>query len=141
MNISIRETKEDDFSEISALLEQSKMNAYFTENKFINMLSKNRRCCYVATEGDKIVGSIFGVNDGAFIGYIRKLVVSENHRRNGVASMLTKKVIAIFDEISIPLIFVHIEKENTPSISLFKSLGFGIKDSHYFMETVHNPRK
>ena len=140
MSISIRETKDEDFPQISILLKKSKMDAYITEKKFSDMLIRNKGCCYVAVEEGNIVGSVFGVHDGAFIGYIRKLVVSENYRRKGIATMLAQKVIAEFDKVGIPLIFVHIEKENVPSIALFKSLGFGVKDSHYFMETVHSPK-
>ncbi|MBS3167992.1 GNAT family N-acetyltransferase [Candidatus Woesearchaeota archaeon] len=135
MKINIRETKEDDFEDISFLLNDNKLkDSYFSKGKFLNMLNRNKGLCFVAEDNGKIIGSAFATHDGAFRGYIQKVAVIEDYRRQGIASKLIEKIIQKLEEIEIPLIFCHAEKTNKASLELFKSLGFEIRDSHYLID-------
>ena len=141
MSINIHETKEKDFEEISALFRDTNLrDSYFTKNKFRKMLDRNRGYCYVVEDQGKIVGSIFATHDGAFRGYIQKVVVATEYRRQSVASRLLETVIRKFEEAEIPLIFSHVEKNNRPSIELLKKLGFKVRDSHYLIDRCYKPR-
>ena len=141
MSIDIRETIEEDFEGISALLRDTNLkDSYFTEDKFRKMLERNRGYCYIAEDDGKIVGSAFAMCDCAFRGYIQKVAVAEEYRRQGVASRLVETIIQKLEEAEIPLIFTHAEKDNKPSIELLKTLGFEIRDSHYLIDRGYKPR-
>lgn len=141
MTINIRETQEEDFEGISALLRNTNFaDSYFSDDKFRRMLDKNRGYCYVAEDDGRIVGSAFATHDGAFRGYIQKVAVAEEYRRQGVASRLMETIIQRFEKAEIPLIFAHVEKDNKPSLELLKSLGFEIRDSHYLIDRGYKPR-
>ena len=135
MVVNIRVTIESDFEGIASLLKSTNLaDNYFTKEKFNMMIERNKGFCFVAEEDKKIVGSVFGNHDGAFRGYIQKIAVSEKYKRQGIASRLIITVLRRLDEIKIPLVFAHAEKNNTASIDLLKSLGFEIRDSHYLID-------
>ena len=141
MAFSIRETREEDFEGISALLRDTKLaDSYFSEGRFRKMLDRNRGCCYVAEDDSKLIGSAFATHDGAFRGYIQKVAVAKKYIRQGVASKLMEAIIQKLEEAGIPLIFAHAEKGNKPSVELLKSLGFEIRDSHYLIDRGYKPR-
>jgi|SRR3989344_813601 len=106
----------------------------FTESRFRKMILRNKSFCFVAEADGLVVGNIFSMNDGAFIGYIGKICVDKDYRRHKIASELVKKVIEKFKKLGITLIFGHVVKENLPSMNMLKSLGFEIRDSHYLMD-------
>ncbi|HLD56998.1 MAG TPA: GNAT family N-acetyltransferase [archaeon] len=141
MGISIRQTRPEDFNQIAGLLEETGIDiTSFTEEKFMAMLERCREYCFVAEDKGKITGTVFGVTDGAFIGYIRRLVVTEGCRGQGIGKKLAEAVFEKFGESSIPLIFANVKKTNEPSLNLFKKLGFEVRDSHYLVDRVYEPK-
>lgn len=141
MTIHIRETVEEDFERVSALLRNERLkNLRFTRNNFTKMLKRNKGYCYVAEDGRRIIGSVFATHDGAFVGYIQKVTVAEEYKRQGIASKLVTTIMQKLEEAKIPLIFAHVEKRNKPSIKLLKSLGFEIRNSHYLIDRGYKPR-
>ena len=139
MGIDIRETQEEDYEEISALLvELNLVDSDFTEEKFIKMLKRNKGFCYVAEKNKKIVGSAFATHDGAFRAYIRKMAVANDYRRQGIASKLVKEIMKKLAEAEIPVVFARVGKSNDPSIKLFTTLSFNCKDSQYIMDINTN---
>ncbi len=85
----------------------------------------------------KVIGNVFGVADGAFIEYIRRLAVKDGYRRHGVGKKLVEAVFERFGESGMPLIFANVKKINGPSLKLFKNLGFEVRDSHYLVVMEH----
>ena len=133
--VNIRETQEGDYKGISALLTELDLSdSYFTEDRFVRMLERNKGYCYVAEEKGRIIGSAFATHDGAFRAYIRKVAVSEDYRRQGIASGLVRKIVDKLAEAEIPVVFTRVGKHNDQSIELFKSLGFDCRDSQYIMD-------
>ncbi|HLC58349.1 MAG TPA: GNAT family N-acetyltransferase [Candidatus Nanoarchaeia archaeon] len=142
MTINLRETREDDFEGIAALLRDTKLiDPYFSSDKFVKMLARNSGYCYVAEDNGKIVGSAFATHDGAFRGHIQKVAVAQEYRRQGVASRLVETIVERFEGIEIPLIFAHADKTNEASIGLLKSLGFEVRDTHYLIDRGYKPKK
>ena len=112
MGIIIRQTKPEDFNQIAGLLGEAEINlSSFTEERFRRMLERCGEYCFVAEYKGKIIGNVFGVTDGTFIGYIRRLAVTEGYRGHGVGKKLVKAVFERFDESNIPLIFAHVKKQ------------------------------
>lgn len=141
MSVTIRETNEKDFREIDRLLSQSSLkDASFTKEKFKRMLKRCKGACYVAEDAGVIIGNAFGMHDGAFSGYIRKVVVDKNSRRKGIASALMNAIIKKFQKEGIPVAFVHAAKENSASHRLFESLGFEERHTHVIFDKGYEKR-
>lgn len=141
MSINIRETIEEDFEDISALLKDANLrDHYFTRDRLRRMLERNPGLCYVAEDNGKVIGSVFATHDGAFRGHIQKVAVTIGYRRQGIASRLVQTIITKLEEAGIPLIFAHAEKDNLASIDLLHSLGFEIRNSHYLIDRGYKQR-
>ena len=141
MTYQIRETREDDFQGVFNLLRQTSLaDNNFTEERFSKMLERNRGYCYVAEDSGIIIGNAFGTHDGAFVGYIRKVAVETDYRHHNIATQLITKILEKMDEIPLPLVFVHVKKDNEPSIELFRNIGFEIHDSHYLIDRRFKPK-
>ncbi len=135
MKSIIRKIKEKDYKQISELLQRNKMiSDEFTKKKFNKVIHRNKGFCYVAEIDGKIVGTVFGMHDGAFHGYIGKLLVAKDYRRQKIASELVSKLVDRFKKNGIYLVFAHVEKKNKPSLKLLKSLRFEIQNSHYLID-------
>ncbi|MDO8628016.1 MAG: GNAT family N-acetyltransferase [Candidatus Diapherotrites archaeon] len=135
MNVKIRATSTKDFDAVKNILEESNLlQPDFTEKRFSKMLAGKGNCCCVVVLDKKVVGTAFAFNDGAFIGYIRKVAVDINFRRKNIASMLVENVVKKFRAEKIGKVFVHIEKDNLPSLKLFDSIGFQIVKTHYLVD-------
>ncbi len=137
MTIKIRKAKGSDYEGIDNLLGNIYVKIKskdFTKNKFVSFLKKNKSYCYVAEAKGKIIGNIFGSDDGAFTGYIQKLAVDKEYRRRGIAVKLIKIVIKEFNKNRIRIKYAHVRKDNKSSLELFKSLGFELRDSHHLAD-------
>jgi len=135
MKITIRQTQESDYAAILKLLQDTKLcGTEFTEERFRNMLARNREFCYAAEAKGQIVGNVFGTHDGGFIASIRKVAVANQYRRKKIASDLVRKVVEKFDGIKIPLVYAHVEKTNNASLKMLDSLGFSIRKTHYLID-------
>lgn len=135
MDVIIRETKIADFESIKNILEESELlQPDFSRQRLEKMLNGKGNCSCVAILDKKIVGTAFAFSDGAFIGYLRKLAVEKDSRRKNIATLLVKKILEKFHAEKIQKIFVHIEKDNDPSLKLFDSFGFRIAKNHYLVD-------
>ncbi len=140
MNYIIRQTREEDFEAVAALLmEAGLIMSYFDEKGFRAMLSHNPGFCFVAEADERVVGNVFASHNGAFKGNVEKLAVSGPYRRQGIGFDLLRTAYGALKSAGIPLIYAHVEKANEASIGLFRSAGFQIRDTHYLMD-IGNPR-
>ena len=137
MTIRIRESERSDYGRVRDLLEQAGYLPHgFTEQRFGLMVEKCRGNNYVADDNGKVVGTVFSMDNGAFLGYIGSLVVDNEYRRQGVGRELGRAVMKRFDELKISRRFALIRKGNESSVNLLRSLDFEIRDSHYFADMV-----
>jgi len=137
MDFTIRQTKEDDYEAVFALVHDSGVSLDFTEQQFRSMLRRTPECYYVAEADDQVVGNVFGMHDGAFRGYIGSLVVAEPYRRRGIAKALVKELIGVYESLGLKRIFAQIEKTNEASLGLFRSLGMNPSETHYVVDNLH----
>jgi N-acetylglutamate synthase len=77
----------------------------------------------VALEGDDIIGTIIGTNDGRK-GWVNRLAVDPDHRGRGIAKELVDRVEDSFRSRSLKLFCCLIQAENGPSQSLFEAIGY-----------------
>lgn len=77
----------------------------------------------VAEADGKIMGVIFGSHDGRK-GWINRLAVDPNYRRQGIAKRLIQAVEAALLKEGIHIFAALIEEDNKLSMELFKKLGY-----------------
>jgi len=77
----------------------------------------------LALDGDRIIGSVIGTNDGRK-GWVNRLAVDPIHRGEGVAMELVEMVEDCFESRSLKIICCLINSENGPSQSLFERIGY-----------------
>jgi len=141
MEVIIRKTRQEDFSGIlKILLESHLISTSFTKSQFLTLLRKNRSCCYVAEINKKLVGTVFGMHDGALYGYIYKIAIIKDYRRFRIATRLLKELIDQFRKQGIQVIFAHVKRKNTPSFKLLRSLDFEVRNTHLLMDLGYKKR-
>ncbi len=77
----------------------------------------------VALDGDRIIGSVIGTNDGRK-GWVNRLAVDPDHRSRGVAKELVERVEECFRSRHLNVFCCLINAENEPSQSLFERIGY-----------------
>ena len=78
--------------------------------------------CYVALEGDKVVGFCH-----SWAGpFIKDLVVAANWRRRGLGASLLTTALATYAKRGAPFVDLKTDVENTKAQSLYRRLGFAI---------------
>ncbi len=133
--IKFRLAREKDYLHIAALLEKTKLiGHHFNKRLFNTLIRKNRGFLFVAGIDKKIIGTIFSAHDGGYFGYVYKCAVAPEFRRQKVATQLVRLAINKLKKAGIDLIFLHVKKDNFPSIRLFQSLGFNIRATRYLMD-------
>ena len=85
----------------------------------------------VAELNGKIVGTMLGTHDGRK-GWINRLAVDAEFRRKNIAKKLVAEVEKWFEESGLEVFTCVIEGDNTPSMELFKKLGYEEWDVRYF---------
>jgi ribosomal protein S18 acetylase RimI-like enzyme len=86
-------------------------------------LKRGNAIFLVAEINGKLVGSILGTHDGRK-GWLNRLAVAPEFRRQGIARMLVTEVERCFSELGIEIVACLIENWNTESIQVFERLGY-----------------
>ena len=135
MSIKLRLTKKTDYAAIVELLLScgllSSRKGWFTRSRYLKMLARNKGLYWLAVDGRKIVGTVFGCEDGGHLGYIYKLGVDPLYRGQGIAEKLLKKILALFEKRRIVWKFAFSKKSNKTVNALFKKFGFETINNSY----------
>ena len=124
--IKYRKMKISDYNEINELYKSSKkIVLYSTDDKkgYKLFLAKNKELCFVATENDKIIGSIQGATDYKR-GYIHHLIVHEDYRKKGIGKKLVSLVIKVLKKLKLSDVVILINNKNKSVKSFYKKIGF-----------------
>jgi len=78
-----------------------------------------------AYDGDKLVGAVIATYDGRK-GWINRLAVHPAYRRRGVATALVRAAEDVLIKKGALVISALILEDNTPSLNLFKKLGYQV---------------
>jgi aminoglycoside 3-N-acetyltransferase I len=111
------------FNELSTYQDHVPSDAYLK-----SLLNQSHFIVVVALDRDTIVGGLAGYELKKFEQerseiYIYDLAVSEQHRRQGIATRLINYLKKIAQEHQAYVIFVQADKEDLPAIKLYQSLG------------------
>lgn len=90
--------------------------------RFKLFLEKNPKLSIIAEENGKIAGTALGSFDGRR-GYLQKLVVDKNLRKNGIGQKLVERIIKKLQILGATYIPIAVEKE---IVSFYQRCGFKI---------------
>lgn len=82
-----------------------------SEEHFILFLDKNPQLSMLAEDENKIIGTALGSFDGRR-GYLQKVVVNKNYRKQGIGQKLVEKVINKLQSLGATYIPIAVEKDN-----------------------------
>ncbi|MFP3872003.1 MAG: GNAT family N-acetyltransferase [Candidatus Natronoplasma sp.] len=84
-----------------------------------------------AYDGEKLVGMIFGTDDGRK-GWMNRLAVDEDYRGRGIGKALVNQLEGEFERKGFKIWAVLIEPDNPEAMKFFEHLGFEDKKIKYY---------
>ena len=131
----IREFRIEDYDGIVALWAEAgihyRPNGRENRQQLEKELKTGQAVFMVAVADKRIVGVVLGTHDGRK-GWINRLAVAKQFRRQNVASELVAAVENRLNELGINLIACLIEPENSVSKTFFKKIGYTKVPVEYF---------
>jgi len=94
---------------------------------FSHFLERNPDLCFVARDGEKIIGAVLGSHDGRR-GFINHMAVSSEYRKKGIGRMLIHNVIESLKSVGIRKILIFVLKNSPDAQAFWKNLGFSKED-------------
>ncbi len=131
-NIKIRKMDLKDLKVIENNLEED-FDDFWTSSVLENELKLENSKYLVAILNDEIVG-FAGVKITLDEADIMNIVTKKDRRNNGIASALLHELIEICKEAQLASIFLEVNENNTPAISLYEKFGFdkiSIRKNYY----------
>ena len=101
-------------------------------------LDRNPTSCFVAEEGDRVVGVILGGHDGRR-GYIHHAAVAVDARRQGIAAALTEAVLAALKEEGTVKVTLVAFGKNEGGNAFWEEQGFTLRDDLVYWDKVLIP--
>lgn len=105
----------------------------WSESGFESELTNPSAVFLCAVENGEVKGCI-AMNDALGQGFISKVMVREDCRRQGLGAALLKKLIAVARERQMFELTLEVRASNVPAISLYESFGFqnlGLRRNFY----------
>ena len=119
--MEIREYTDYKAAEIFNLYSNVGWTAYTDDPEALKAGFHNSLLTLAAYDGDKLVGIIRAVGDGATIVYIQDILVFPEYQRKGIGSALIQALLERFKTVR----QIVLATDNTPkTISFYKSQGF-----------------
>ncbi|MBU0977507.1 MAG: GNAT family N-acetyltransferase [Nanoarchaeota archaeon] len=101
---------------------------------FEDVIQSKRKTIFVATLNKELIGYLFGSYSNSRMGKIDFLFVTQNFRKQGIATSLIKKFNAVLKSKQIKKVELEANIRNKEAITLYKKLGFGIISRRIKME-------
>ena len=121
MEFSIKEYEAYHEEEILPLYESVGWTNYTQKPQMLKEAYLHSLKSYAAYVGNKLVGIIRVVGDGASVVFVQDLLVYPQYHRQGIGTALLKKIMEEYDGVY----QLHLLTENTEkTIAFYKSLGF-----------------
>ena len=98
-HITYQEAKKIDREDLLDLYDDAGWTAYTSAPKLLVQAIQNSFFVLLAKDGDKLVGLIRVVGDGATIAYIQDILVHSAYKRKKIGSTLVAKTLEKFKEI------------------------------------------
>ncbi len=128
--VTIRRFEAGDFEAVSRMEERSSGSiggAYVFIRQMQAITGDN---FFVAVADGEIAGYTIGTIIGSSkeTGWILRLQVTDQHKRNGIGRRLMEELLAAFQEIGVVQVLLSVSPDNHAALPLYHSLGF-IEDS------------
>jgi len=134
-NIIIREFTIDDYEQVTALWTEAgihfKPNGRESRSHLAKELQGGRAIFLVAAADRRVVGVVLGTHDGRR-GWINRLAVSKDFRRQNIASKLVATLEIRLKALGLDITASLIEPENAASKSFFYKMGYIKVPVEYF---------
>ncbi len=134
-DVIIREFRMEDYENILRLWDEGKIhyrpNGRDSHQHIEKELKAGQAIFLVAEAQNKIIGIVLGTHDGRK-GWINRLAVAKDSRRQNIARKLVTAVETRLNEMGIDVIACLIEDENTLSVKFFEKLGYTKGTVEYF---------
>jgi len=134
-NIIIREFTIDDYEQVTALWTEAgihfKPNGRESRSHLAKELQGGRAIFLVAAADRRVVGVVLGTHDGRR-GWINRLAVSKDFRRQNIASNLVATLELRLQALGLDITAGLIEPENAVSKSFFSKMGYTKVPVEYF---------
>ena len=98
-----------------------------TPEGFSYFLDRNPGFCFLARDGEKIIGAVLGSHDGRR-GFINHMAVSNEYRNKGIGRILVHNVIESLKSIGIKKILIFVLKSSPDAQAFWKHMGFSKED-------------
>ena len=125
--VNIRVMTIDDYDKVYALWMSCKNmglnNLDDSREGIEKYLRRNPTTCFVAGEGDSVVGVILSGHDGRR-GFIHHMAVAEDHRRQGIASTLLDRALSALKAEGINKAALLVFNRNEAGNGFWESQGF-----------------
>lgn len=135
MQPNIRQFSIDDYEGVINLWRESdipvRLQGRDSREKISEQINNGVTFFLVAETEGKIVGTVLGTHDGRK-GWINRLAVDADYRRQKIASQLVKELENIFENVGLDVTACLIEEENKISMEFFKELGYSEWSGKYF---------
>ena len=133
--VTIRKFRIDDYDDVIRLWENAgihyKPNGRENRARMEREIKSGQAVFLVAAADNRIVGVVLGTHDGRK-GWINRLAVTKEFRRQNIASQLVSSVEVKLNELGIEIIACLIEPGNDISKQFFNKLGYVKANVEYF---------
>lgn len=82
---------------------------------------------FVALSGDRLIGTILAGFDGVR-GWVHRVAVLENYRRQGIAAQLMARAEAGLKAIGCPKLNLQVRASNPDVVAFYQALGYDVED-------------
>lgn len=135
MKFKIRQMKITDYPKVCSLWEKSE-GLYLDESDSLEAISfylkRNRGICFVACEGDKIIGTVLCGHDGRR-GILRHLAVDAEQRHKGIARELVNRSMSALAKAGIKRCTAFVLDENIEGLSFWQNIGWHVLEYNFRM--------
>ena len=99
------------------------------------MLRRDPELFLVATDGDRLVGTVIAGFDGRR-GTVYHLAVAETHRRGGIATRLMAEVETRLKAKGCIKCYLLVRPDNAGAREYYKAIGWSVSDNIVFMKEL-----
>ena len=127
--ITLRELSIDDYDEIISLWKRLPgigLSSADGRPAIEAFLSRNPGMSYVATDGERRIGTILAGHDGRR-GYLHHLAVADDYRKQGIGRLLTERAVTSLGEQGIEKCHIFVFRRNRIVSRFWKKLGFELR--------------
>ena len=130
-NVHIREFRLPDYEQVVSLWLESELihGKQSISNELLQVKSERDPQLFLVCEDSKgrVIGTVMGAWDG-WRGWIYKLAVARDRRRDGLGSKLVAEVTSRLRQSGATIVRAYVKKDNRASLSMFAKLGFSRMD-------------